>query len=185
MHVKYILTICHLLRRFSFGIPFFSWSRVGGKRFQLLLSLAGRERIKILTSKNAYYAVFQTPLARMSTQARGGGGTIELKLRRELPRDYTPLSPAQSTAHVASVRYARAIAVTCCESRENRFFCSAALDSHACTRTPCAIQLLGEPRLGMSKIGYFFWHLMLLALLLLSLNNAKYYALFAGKCQKC
>ena len=40
-------------------------------------------------------------------------------------------------------------------------------------------------RLGMSKIGYFFWHFMLLALLLLSLNNAQNYALFAGKCQKC
>ena len=30
---------------------------------------------------------------------------------------------------------------------------------------------------GMSKIGYFFWHFMLLALLLLSLNNAQNYAL--------
>ena len=38
-------------------------------------------------------------------------------------------------------------------------------------------------QLGMSKIGYFFWHFMLLALLLLSLNNAQNYALFAGKCQ--
>ena len=40
-------------------------------------------------------------------------------------------------------------------------------------------------KVGMSKIGYFFWHFMLLALLLLSLNNAQNYALFAGKCQKC
>ena len=36
----------------------------------------------------------------------------------------------------------------------------------------------------MSKIGYFFWHFMLFALLLLSLNYAKNYALFAGKCQQ-
>ena len=37
---------------------------------------------------------------------------------------------------------------------------------------------------GMSKIGYFFWHFMLLGLLLLSLNKVKNYALFVGKCQK-
>ena len=36
-----------------------------------------------------------------------------------------------------------------------------------------ALRSIPVSRLGMSKIGYFFWHFMLLALLILSLNYAK------------